>query len=118
LHTYAISISGPPPRNGGPFFAAEWTVSRGRVDHFREIPTQLRDMAIFQGSKDETVINGDNFTYRLFLYGMKYEYIASVRESGDNVTLRIETELDNADGLTRQFELLEKFICQQDVNGG
>jgi membrane protease subunit HflK len=28
------SVSGPRSRNGGPFFAAEWTVSRGRADRF------------------------------------------------------------------------------------
>jgi hypothetical protein len=82
------------------------------------ILSQLRDMAIFQGSKDEIVINGDKITYRLSLYGMRYAYDASVLESGNDVTLRIETERDNADGLTRQFELLEKFICQQNAKEG
>jgi hypothetical protein len=69
-------------------------------------------MAIFQGSKDKCVAKGDKFTYRLSLYGMEYEYRASVSESGDDVTLRIETDRDNTDGLARQFELFEKFIRQ------
>ena len=41
LHSYVISSAGPPPRNRGPFFAAEWTVSRGRADHSRVIFTKI-----------------------------------------------------------------------------